>query len=187
MTTVKDFIQYNPDGSMTRHITPLPVARFCDFRARLGGRFIIEVKDKSGNVISHQECDNLIVNNGIKALGDILIGSKTTNLDLGFIEPDAGSTCITICDTDIETPVDACDLDRLTASAQTRDVCSPFAVTISGFIGTCKWTRPFTINKLSVFFGPDECGCMFAAGKLSCPVTVTGCNSATITYGIFFR
>jgi len=157
-----------------------------DSTLRPHGRFTITVYE-GDKVVNQQVADNMVVDAGIKHLGDILAGVETTNLDLAYIEPDAGVTDPDIGDTDIETPVDGTDLDRLPASAQTRAALSPYEVEISAFIGTTKWVRPFTINKMAVFFGPDETGDLFAIGLLDTPVTITGTQAATITYGVVAR
>jgi len=125
--TTRDFIQYNPDGTLTRRITKKAGFRDCTIRKRIGGRFVVHRFDKHGNMVQEVQTGNLVVNVGIQHLGDILIGCESTNLCLGFIEPDAGTTAVVIGDSDIETPVDACCLDRLAASAQTRNACSPFS------------------------------------------------------------
>ena len=128
---------------------------------------------------------NIIVDNGIKRIGDILAGIETTDIDLGFLEPGSGSTTPVIGDTDTETPLTPAD--RLAATSQTRSAVTPFEVVISTFISSTKYTRPQTINELVVFFTPDETGDAFARGLLSTPITLEANDTATISYGHVFR
>ncbi len=153
-------------------------------RSALGGTFTVEVKD-NGKVINKQSIDNLIVDVGVAQLGDVLAAIETTDIDLGFIEPGFGSTEPDVTDTDIEDSI--VPEDRLAATAQTRAAASPFEIEISAFINSTKYTRPFTIRELAVFFTPDDTGTLFAHGKLTTAITITGTNTVTITYGIVFR
>ncbi len=161
------------------------LVRLDHFRHALAGGFTIVVhRAKTGqNETYHTK--NLIVDVGLAQLGDILAGNETTDIDLGFIEPDEGVSVPVITDTDTEDPLDPAD--RLAATVQSRSSVSPFEVVIQTFIVSTKYTRPQTISKLNVFFTPDETGTLFAAGLLDTPVTLTGSDTATLTYGIVLR
>jgi len=157
------------------------------FRHGIGGHFTVVVHRAKTGRDETRHAKNIIVDAGIKHFGDILVGDETTDIDLGFIEPDAGVSVPAIGDTDTETHVDGGDEDRLAAVVQSRNSVSPFEVVIEGFIGSSKFSRPFTISKLNIFFTPDESGVMFASGLLDTPITVTGSDTVTLTYGIVLR
>jgi hypothetical protein len=128
---------------------------------------------------------NLMTNAGIKHLGDILVGTETTNLDIAFIEPGSGTTPPDIQNLDIEsglTPV-----DRLPVGSQTRSSTAPFEVTVDAFINSSKYTRPQTINELAIYFGPDESGDLFARSVLGTGITLNAGNTATLTYSFIWR
>ena len=159
--------------------------RFDHFRHALAGGFTLVVhRAKTGqNETYHTK--NLIVDAGLKQLGDILAGLETTDIDLGFMEADEDTGVPLISDTDTIDPLDPAD--RLAATVQTRASVSPFEVVITTFINSTKYSRPQTISKLNVFFTPDETGTLFAAGLLDTPVTLAGSDTATLTYGIVLR
>ena len=151
---------------------------------RIGGEFCLTVYHEDGTV-STSYPKNLIVDAGIKRLGDILAAIESTDVDLGFMEPGSGTTTPVIGDTDTETPLTPAD--RLAATLQTRASASPFHVTIETFVNSTKYTRPQTINELCVFFTPDETGVLFARGKLDTAITLNANDVATLTYSILFR
>src|SRR3990172_2951976 len=151
---------------------------------RIGGSFTITVHHPDGTEES-RKTDNLIVDAGIKRLGDILAGILATNIELEYMEPDAGTTNPAAGDTDSESALTPAD--RLAATVQSRAAGTPYEVVIETFISSTKYTRPQTINKLNLFFGPDETGDLFAAGKLTSPITLNTDDTATITYGIVFK
>lgn len=128
---------------------------------------------------------NILVDNGIKRIGDILAAVNSTDIDLGFMEPDSGTTTPAIGDTDSETPLTTAD--RLAATVQSRAASTPFEVVITTFINSTKYTRPQTINKLNVFFTPDETGDLFDSGLLASGIVLSGSDTATLTYGFIFR
>lgn len=154
-------------------------------RPDIGGKFGIQVTRADGTIEDKIYVNNLIVDVGIKHLGDILAAIETTNIDLGFLEPGSGTTAAVIGDTDTETPLTTAD--RIAATTQTRSATSPFEVVISAFINSTKYTRPQTINELCVFFTPDETGDLFARGILSAGIVLNAGDTATISYGIIFR
>ncbi len=159
--------------------------RFDHFRHALAGAFTVVVhRAKTGQNETYRT-NNLIVDAGIKQFGDILAGIETTDIDLGFMEPDEDTGVPVISDTDTIDPLDPAD--RLAATVQSRSSVSPFEVVIQTFISSTKYTRPQTIAKLNVFFTPDETGTLFAAGLLDTPVVLTGTDTATLTYGIVMR
>jgi len=153
------------------------------FKEKLAGKFWIEVTDPDGTV-RRSETPNLIVDNGIKRLGDILAAVEATNISLGYIEP--GSSATAPAPTDTDTGSALTPADRL-PSTLSRNSVSPFDVTVSAFISSTKYTRPQTIRELCVFFPPDETGTMFARGVLVTPITLNSGSTATISYGIIFR
>jgi len=162
------------------HIVKVPIEK-----PRLGGEFWIDVVRASGKVEDRIHAPNLIVDAGIKQLGDILTNNEVTDLDLSFIEPGEGTATPLITDTDINDPLDPAD--RLAATAQTRSSTTPFEVVISAFITSIKYTRPQTITELAVYFADDPSGTMFARGKLDTPIILNSSDTATISYGILFR
>ena len=149
------------------------------------GYLKVEVKRAKTGKIDTAYGYNIIVDNGIKRIGDILAGIETTDIDLGFLEPGSGTTTPVIGDTDTETPLTPAD--RLAVTLQTRSAVTPFEVVVSTFISSTKYTRPQTINELVVFFTPDETGDAFARGLLSTPITLEANDTATISYGHVFR
>jgi len=150
----------------------------------LGGEFNLTVHRMPEDTWEFYHTHNLIVDVGIKHLGDILTAAESTDIDLGFIEPGAGLTAPDLGDTDTETPITP--VDRLATTLQSRSSVSPFEITLETFIGSTKYTRPFTINQLCVFFPPDETGDLFAKGLLTTPVTITGTTTVTISYVFLF-
>jgi len=128
---------------------------------------------------------NISPNVAIKHIGDILIGDEATNIELSYMEPDTGNTEPALGDTDTETPPSTAN--RLAITAASRNTSSPFEIILETFIPSTEYTRPFTIRKLAVFWGPDETGDLFAIGKLASPATVTSAQTATITYAYVFR
>lgn len=156
-------------------------------RKGIGGEFCIQIYNEDGTCPPPVFQENLVVDAGIKHLGDILAGIETTNLDLAYIEPGEGTSDTTVGMTDTEDVLEGTPTDRLAATSQTRSTSSPFEVTISAFINSTDYTRPQTITELNVFFGPQTGGDLFARGKLSTPVALTGSATATISYSIVFR
>lgn len=148
------------------------------------GRLVVVVTHPDGSTTTSMGY-NLIVDNGIKRIGDILAAINATDIDLGFLEPGSGTTIPVIGNTDTETPLTPAD--RLASTAQTRSATTPFEVVITTFISSTKYTRPQTINELCVFFTPDETGNLFARGLLSTPITLNANDTATLTYGHVFR
>jgi len=128
---------------------------------------------------------NIIVDVGIKHLGDVLNGDETTNIAFAFMEPGSGTTTPVIGDTDTETPLTPAD--RMPVTNVTRSTTSPFEVTAELFLATGDYTRPQTINELVVFFGPDETGDIFARGVLTTPVALNTGTTVTLQYSIIFR
>ncbi len=159
--------------------------RFDHFRHAIGGSFTMVVHRAKTGQNETYHANNLIVDAGIKQFGDILAGLETTDIDLGFMEPDEDTGAPLISDTDTIDPLDPAD--RLAATIQSRASVSPFEVIITTFISSTKYSRPQTISKLNVFFTPDETGTLFAAGLLDTPVTLAGSDTATLTYGIVLR
>ncbi len=154
-------------------------------KAHVGGKFTVVVhRAKTGQNETYY-AHNLIPDVGIKHLGDILAGAETTDIDLGFMEPGEGSTAPANTDTDTQDPLDPAD--RLAQTLQSRSSTTPFEVVIQTFISSTKYTRPQTITELCVFFTPDETGVLFARGLLTTPVTLTGSDTATLTYGLIFK
>ena len=127
---------------------------------------------------------NIIVDEGIKRLGDILADVETTDIALDFIEPGTGVTTPAIGDTDTETPLTTADRKPTTL---TRSATTPFEVVASFFIASTIYTRPQTINQLCVFFEDDPSGPMFAKGLLATAITLNANDTATISYGVVFR
>ena len=148
------------------------------------GKITVTVNRYNGKIEKHTGY-NLIPDIGIKHIGDILIGVETTNLTLAYMEADQGTTNPTIADTDSETPVTPAD--RLAVTLINRNSVSPFEITTETFISSAKYSRPVTIAKLNVFFGPDETGDLFASGKLDTPVTLNTSDTATLTYAFIWR
>jgi len=151
----------------------------------MGGEFALTVHRMTTDTWEFYNTHNLIVDLGIRHLGDILTAAESTDIDLGFIEPGSGTTAPDLSDTDTETPITPAD--RLATTLQSRATVSPFEITLETFIGSSKYTRPFTINEMCVFFTPDETGDLFARGKLDTPVTITGTDTVTISYAFLFR
>ena len=168
------------ERSPKHHIIKAPLER-----ARIGGEFWVDLVRANGEALDRVFAPNIIVDNGIKQLGDILANNVSTDLDLEFIEPGEGTTAPVIGDIDIEDPLDPAE--RLAATSQTRSATTPFEVVISAFINSTKYTRPQIITELAVYFADDPSGIMFARGKLVTPITLNASDTATISYGILFR
>ena len=131
---------------------------------------------------------NLIPDVGIKILGDILAGVETTDTDLTFIEPGEGTTAPVIGDTDVEDPLEGSPHPaRLPFTVQARSATTPFEIEISAFIATDDYTRPQTINELTVWFNDDAGTKLFARAVLASGNTINAGDTATLTYGIIFR
>jgi hypothetical protein len=128
---------------------------------------------------------NIIVDEGIKQLGDILAAVETTNTSIEYIEPGSGTTTPVIGDTDTETPLTPATRNPVTT--QTRNAVSPFDVVVDYFVSSTKYTRPQTINELCIFFEDDPSGTMFARVLLSTAITLNTNDTATISYGVVFR
>src|SRR3990172_13042495 len=151
---------------------------------RYGLLTVIVHRASTGKIEKYQG-HNLIPDAGIKHIGDILIGDEVTNIRLLYMEPDSGSTDPAVGNTDTETALTPAD--RLAITLDTRNTVSPFEIILETFVSSTKYTRPQTIRKLAVFWGPDETGDLFAIGKLATPVTLNTNDTATLTYAFIWR
>ena len=128
---------------------------------------------------------NIVVDEGIKRLGDILADVETTDIALDFIEPGSGSTTPVIGDTDVETALTPADRKPTSLS---RSATTPFEVVASFFIASNVYlSRPQTIRELCVYFEDDPSGVMYARGLLATAITLNANDTATISYGVVFR
>jgi len=149
------------------------------------GIFTLKFYDENGNLKRTAKCHNIITNDGIKYLGDILIGVNTTDITLAYIELDSGATTPALTDTDSQTPLTPAD--RLPVTSASRNTVAPFEITLNLFVTSGTFTRPQTINKINVFFGPDETGTMFSSGKLGTAAILGVGESVSIAYSFIFR
>jgi len=111
---------------------------------------------------------NIIPDVGIKTLGDILVGDEVTDFDLAFIEPGSGTTTPVVGNTDVETALAGSPTPaRLAFTTQDRAAASPFEVEIAAFVSTGDYTRPQTINELTVWWNDDPGTKLFGRAVLA--------------------
>ncbi len=191
MKTIIKITERNPLSSGNHWYRFLP-RRLQYYVAHIGVKLgLVHSYNRLGVTVNHPDGTftrvsgyNIIVDEGIKRLGDILADVETTDIALNFIEPGSGVTTPAIGNTDTETPLTAATRN---ATVLTRSATTPFEVVASYFIPSTQYTRPQNINQLAVFFEDDPSGVMFALGLLSTTITLNANDTATISYGVVFR
>ena len=131
---------------------------------------------------------NIIPDVGIKLWGDILANVETTDLDIAFMEPGEGTTTPVIGDIDVADELEGSPTPaRLAVTSVVRNVSTPFDVVAETFVTTSDYTRPQTINELTIWMNDDPATKLFARGVLGTGIVLNSGDTATLNYSLVFR
>ncbi len=155
--------------------------------ASIYGHVEMEVRDADGNITQYRQSDNLIVDMGMDAMGDLMFPnidlSGNTEAKFSYIGIGQGVTAVAATDTDIETVITSCAREQDTAVTATSAVSGEITVTIDAtFLGSANCADG-AVNQ-AVLANALTGGNILAKKLFAAPVNVGSTDSLKVTWTI---